>query len=117
VQFRGGPAAVMGDAGRWGLKPATAGGCLPKNPGGKADFLRLIPEPEDLPGGFFVSCKLRLLLMVKGVPSEGWDSFFLWVFWFLVGAHLRVRPLKGGHMGPPLQVPEHRRDAGATTTP
>jgi hypothetical protein len=31
-------------------KPATAGDFFTKNPGGKADLLRLIREPEDLPG-------------------------------------------------------------------
>jgi hypothetical protein len=45
---------------------------------------------------------------------------------FTVGAHLWVRPLGGGHVGPPLQKLsinrqmilnpslQHRRDAGAT---
>jgi len=50
VQIRGGPAAVIGD----GEGKANAGHCrgLMANPGGKADLLRLIREPEDLPGGF-----------------------------------------------------------------
>ena len=53
MQIRGGPAAVIGD----GEGKASAGHCrgVMKNPGGKADLLRLIREPEDLPGGCFVS--------------------------------------------------------------
>jgi len=49
VRIRGGPAAVIGD----GEGKASAGHCrgLINNPGGKADLLRLIREPEDLPGG------------------------------------------------------------------
>jgi hypothetical protein len=71
----------MGDAGRWGLKPATAGGCLQKNPGGKADFLRLIPEPEDLPGGFFVSSEATpdgkgSSIRGMGLPFFYWFSVF-----------------------------------------
>jgi hypothetical protein len=73
VRIRGGPAAVIGDGVEF---QAHAGHCrrLLKTFGGKADSLRLIREPEDLPAVLSV----RLLLMVKGVPSEGWDSFFLW---------------------------------------
>ena len=50
MQIRGGPAAVIGD----GEGKEISGHCrgLMTNPGGKADLLRLIREPEDLPGGF-----------------------------------------------------------------
>ena len=86
-------------------RPKAIGWPLPgtyEKPGGKAGFLRLIPEPEDLPGGCFVS---KATPDGKGSSIRAMGLLFLLVFsfWFSVGAHLRVRPLKGGHMGPPLQ--------------
>ena len=54
--------------------PATAGGLI-KNPGGKADSLRLIREPEDLPGGFlYVSAATP---DGKGSSIDKMELFFL----------------------------------------
>jgi hypothetical protein len=57
-----------------------AGHCrgLIKNPGGKADLLRLIREPEDLPGGFFVFFVSEATPDGKGSSIDKMGLFFLW---------------------------------------
>jgi hypothetical protein len=64
-----------------------------KNPGGKADVLRLIREPEDLLGGCFVVNEATP--DGKGSSIRGMGLFFLWfsVFGFQFSVKAKTKKI------------------------
>ena len=81
VRIRGGPAAVIGDGVEFQAFCRPLPGLI-KDPGGKADSLRLIREPEDLPGGAYQATPDG-----KGSSIQGDGTLFLFGEQLVGSAH------------------------------